>query len=150
MKDSLVNPFAWMCAAVGAILVHVPIFTWLLVLLMLIDMAFGIGRAYVQKDLSANEARVGAIKKLGNLGIIAVAGIVEALLLSVGVIIPGVNFVQVATLFFVPYEVFSIVKNADALGIPIPPQLLAAMRYFKEANNASDDSIPKDPGGASS
>lgn len=143
MKDTLVNPIAWICAAVGALLAQIPPLTWLLVTLMFFDMAFGMARAYLQRDLSADEARKGAIKKLGNLGLVAVVGIIGQILFLMGVVVPGVNFIQVATLFFVPYELFSIVKNADAMGLPVPPQLLTAMRFFQTAQgNNENKSLP--------
>jgi toxin secretion/phage lysis holin len=139
MKDTFVNPIAWICAAAGALLAQIPPLTWLLVLLMFFDMSFGMARAYLQKDLSAEEARKGAIKKLGNLGLVAVVGIVGQILFLMGVVVPGVNFIQVATLFFVPYELFSIVKNADAMGVPVPPQLLTAMRFFQTAQGSNEN-----------
>lgn len=144
MKESIVSPLAWLMAAIGAILANVPVVTWLLVLLMALDMAFGLARAYLQKDLSADEARRGGIKKLGNLGLVAVAGILGKILFLMGIVIPGVNFIQVATLFFVPYEVFSIIKNADAMGLYVPPEIKAAMRFFKASQDANE-SLSKDP-----
>lgn len=132
MKNSIGSPLGWLCATIGAVALHVPQLTWLLVMLMLLDMAFGFGAAIFLKDLSAEEARKGAIRKLGHLGVVCLAGIIGRALELMGVVIPQVNFVQVATAFFIPYEVVSILKNAGIMGVPIPPEILGVMRYFQK------------------
>lgn len=132
MKGNYVSPLGWLCATAGAVLLNVPQLTWLLIMLMALDMAFGIGAAIFQKDLSADEARKGALRKLGHLGVVCLAGIIGKALESMGVVIPQVNFVQVATAFFMPYEIVSILKNAGIMGVPIPPEILGVMRYFQQ------------------
>ena len=54
-----------------------------LMLLALMDVLFGVVNAmFVQHDFSSHEFRAGLIRKLGNLGMVAMADIIDAILLG--------------------------------------------------------------------
>ena len=54
-----------------------------LMLLALMDVLFGVINAmFVQHDFSSHEFRAGLIRKLGNLGMVAMADIIDAILLG--------------------------------------------------------------------
>jgi len=54
-----------------------------LMVLALMDVAFGVLNAwFVQHDFSSHEFRAGLIRKLGNLGMVAVADVIDAMLLG--------------------------------------------------------------------
>lgn len=54
-----------------------------LMLLALMDVLFGVVNAmFVQHDFSSHELRAGLIRKLGNLGMVAMADIIDAILLG--------------------------------------------------------------------
>lgn len=54
-----------------------------LMLLALMDVLFGVCNAwFVQHDFSSHELRAGLIRKLGNLGMVAMADIIDAMLLG--------------------------------------------------------------------
>lgn len=141
MRESATSGLAWFCAAVGTVLSSVPLFTWLLVLLMVLDIAFWLCVKWTVKDISVGEYNVMVVGKLGRLGIVGLFGIVGLL-----IPIPMVNYIQVATWFFIPGEVLSISKHASLLGIPIPVQLTAALRFFQKEGDNANGLTPKNPG----
>ena len=54
-----------------------------LMVLALLDVLFGVVNAwFVQHDFSSHEFRAGLIRKLGNLGMVAVADVIDAMLLG--------------------------------------------------------------------
>ena len=54
-----------------------------LMVLVLLDVLFGVVNAwFVQHDFSSHEFRAGLIRKLGNLGMVAVADVIDAMLLG--------------------------------------------------------------------
>ncbi len=54
-----------------------------LMVLALLDVLFGVVNAwFVQHDFSSHELRAGLIRKLGNLGMVAVADVIDAMLLG--------------------------------------------------------------------
>ena len=54
-----------------------------LMLLALMDVLFGVVNAmFVQHDFSSHELRAGLIRKLGNLGMVAMADVIDAMLLG--------------------------------------------------------------------
>lgn len=117
----------WILAGIAAFLNSVPQLTWFLIWLMVIDTLFGVGVAIRKNDLSSTEWWGGATRKLGSLGIVALAAV-----LNNYIDVAGIDMVQVATVFYIGPELASVLRNAVTLGIPVPPQIAGVMRYFQE------------------
>lgn len=117
----------WIMAGAAGFLSAIPELTWFLVLLMLVDTLFGTAVAIKQKKLSSTSAWNGATKKLGSIGIVALAALIDGY-----VDILGMDLVQVSTVFYIGPELLSILRNAAILEVPVPPQFTKVMRYFQE------------------
>ena len=138
--------FKWVVAAIAAYWGAVPELTQLLVYLMAVDMAFGIWVAIKQRNLSATRAWDGVTKKLGTLGMVVVAALVNPHIQN----IIEVNLVQAASAFYIAPELLSIMRNAAILDIPVFSQLTPVLRYFQSAGEPKEEDgntngpVPKD------
>lgn len=121
----------WALAGVAAFFHNIPELTWFLLILMVIDTIFGVWGAAQARQVSPTEMWGGVTKKIGSLLIIALGAAINHF---VG--IKGIDFVMVFTGFYIGPELFSILRNAALVGVPVPPQVTAVMRYFqdKDAN----------------
>lgn len=125
----------WVVAGVAAFFASIPQLTWLLMALMLIDMAFSFGVAILKKNVEPSSFQKEATDKLGRLAIIAIGGMFDTYLT-----IPGINWMMAATIFYIGPELLSIFRNAALIGIPIPPQMVSILRAFQEQDkNATAD-----------
>lgn len=127
-------------AALAAFLHSIPELTYFLLWLMLLDTFFGMAVAIKRQRLSAREALVAANQKMGVLGILVLAAMVNRYVNFL-----GLDLVTIATVFYIGPQILSILKNAAIIGIPIPPQIVGVLRVFqdREIDNAPGDS--KDP-----
>ena len=127
-------------AAVVGFVRNIPELTWFLLLLMGLDTIFGIAAAWKQRKLSPDAARRGATKKVGSLGIIVLAALVDQY-----IDLLGIDLVQVTTVFYIGPELLSILRNAAILEVPVPPQFAQVLAYFQkdEKNGDADKPVPK-------
>lgn len=109
-----------------------------LMAVMIIDYTSGMLKAWVNAELSSKIGLKGALKKVGYLLVICVAGVVDWLitsgLTSVGIDI-GINFCfgLIVTIWFIINECISILENLSILGVPLPPFLTSAVHKLKIA-----------------
>lgn len=130
----------WILAGVAAFFHNVPELTWFLLILMAIDTVFGVWVAAKQQHISPTAMWDGVTKKIGSLLIICLGAAINHF---VG--IKGIDFVLVFTGFYIGPELFSILRNAAIVGVPVPPQVTSVMRYFRDKDAANANSvIPKD------
>lgn len=129
----------WILAGLAAIFHGIPELTYFLLMLMALDCAFGLGVAIKQRDVSPTAAWKGATKKLGSLGIVVLAALVDNY-----IDILGIDLVQVVTVFYIGPELLSILRNAAILEVPVPPQFVSVLRYFqtKDGETVENKRIP--------
>ena len=132
--DTVYQYAKWLLAALAAWWSSVPELTQLLVMLMAIDTLFGLWVAIKQRNLSATRAWDGVTKKVGTLGMVVVAAILNPHIQN----IIEVNLVQAASAFYIVPELLSITRNAAVLEIPIFSQLTPVLRYFQSASGQED------------
>lgn len=115
----------------------IPELTWFLLSLMVLDAFFGLAVAIRTRTLSPTAAWKAATRKLGSLGIIVMAAIVDKY-----VNLLGMDLVQISTVFYIGPEVLSILRNAAILEIPVPPQFANVLRVFQEKNDNANKDLP--------
>lgn len=138
--ETTMDHWKWVLAGVAAFIHGIPELTYFLLILMAIDTVFGVVVSIKQKDLSAHRWWMGATKKLGSLGIIVVAAVIDKY-----VDLLGIDLVQVTTVFYIGPELVSILRNAAILEVPVPPQFANVLRYFQDkGKDDANQSILKD------
>jgi toxin secretion/phage lysis holin len=120
----------WISVGVAAFLHSIPELTYFLLILMALDTLFGLGAAIKERRLSSTSMWMAATRKLGSLGIVVLAAVVDQYINLL-----GIDLVQVATVFYIGPELVSILKNAAILEVPIPPQFVGVLRYFQDKEN---------------
>ena len=97
-----------------------------LVILMVVDVATGFLRAFVQQKLSSKESFRGIAKKVFIFALLAVAVQVDR--------ITGLNGVtrDVVALFYCASEGLSVLENSEAAGMPAPEVLRQALKQLNE------------------
>lgn len=133
MKTLAMKTLPW--KAVGAAIIGVCCQIWgawdqlmtALVILMVVDVATGFLRAFVQQKLSSKESFRGIAKKVFIFALLAVAVQVDR--------ITGLNGVtrDVVALFYCASEGLSVLENSVAAGMPAPDILKNALAQLSEA-----------------
>ena len=98
-----------------------------LLLLMVLDYATGLIKAFYNKELSSHIGFKGLAKKVLILVIVAVSVVAEDML---G--IPAVR--EMVIMFFAVNEALSILENAGAMGLPLPEKLKQALLQLRDKN----------------
>lgn len=107
----------------------------LLLLLMLIDVATGLIKAYKKEVLWSRRSLFGFARKILILFVIVIANIIDQLLGLDGVVV-------VATMFFyVGNEGLSIVENLTRMGIPLPPIITDKLKVVEEESKPPEKSV---------
>lgn len=96
----------------------------LLALLMAIDIATGLMKAWQLKDLRSRTSYYGFARKIGVFGIVIVANIIDSMLDLNGTV------TTVTVLFYMGNEILSITENAAKLGLKVPPIIQEKLRGF--------------------
>ena len=132
MKTLAMKTLPW--KAVGAAIIGVCCQIWgawdqlmtALVILMVVDVATGFLRAFVQQKLSSKESFRGIAKKVFIFALLAVAVQVDR--------ITGLNGVtrDVVALFYCASEGLSVLENSVAAGMPAPEFLREALKQLNE------------------
>lgn len=144
-------------AAITAFFVYfnalaVPLFV--LLTMMIIDYISGMSAAWRAGELSSKKGIDGIIKKIGYMGLVAVAMGVDYLILSgfaaVNISI-GINMLIgiLVTVWLIINEMISILENLSQLGVPIPSFLTKVVKKLKittedKAEKISEESEAKD------
>jgi len=108
---------------------------YLLLILMLIDILTGLTKAWHKGNLWSRKGMFGFIRKIIMLLVIVAASVIDEILQMKGVIAGA------TLLFFCVSESISIIENAEAAGVPVPPILKDKLSAI---HSNSDRSLSKD------
>lgn len=97
-----------------------------LVVCMAVDYATGVINAIRERKLSSKVGFVGILRKLTIFGVVIVAAQVDAAM--------GLNAVcrTAAIAFYTANEAISVLENASAIGLGLPPKLVEVLGQLKE------------------
>lgn len=125
--EDMMDTGRWILAGISGFVATIPELTHFLLVLMLVDIAFGLAAARKQRNLSPSQMWDGVTKKIGSLGIVVLAAIIDSY-----VDVLGIDLVQVTTVFYIGPELLSILRNAALLGVAVPPQFSSVLKYFSD------------------
>lgn len=108
-----------------------------MVVFVAVDYATGVVRAAYEKRLNSQVGAWGIVRKIAMFGVVAAANEIDGLL-AMG------HILRTATIaFFISNEGISLLGNIAALGVPIPPKLLATLEEIKDGISNSSDGKKK-------
>lgn len=129
---------------------QVPLVT--LLILMCIDIAFGLVAAYGAKQLNSAYTWQGITKKAGVVAIIGAVSVLQASAQRMGVPVEGVPASGAITIFYCLWEILSITENAARCGAPVPKALKEALAKARgpsvadaqkvEITNTAENPVP--------
>lgn len=149
MKENTIK--AALAAALGALCAYgvqllVPVLV--LVVVMLLDYATGMTKAWNAGELSSRVGLRGILKKVGYLVIVAVAAVVDWLL-RYGADTLGWDwpveflFASIVIIWLVINELLSILENVSAIGAPVPGFLQALLKKLKvHTEDTAEENLP--------
>ncbi|MDR1805233.1 MAG: phage holin family protein [Clostridium sp.] len=140
LEGLLAAPLAGLMAYLGQMELPIIIFA----LAMLLDLATGLAKACVQRQLCSKLAFAGACKKLAGVAAVFVGAGVDWLLPSVleGVGIsysPKLIFGLLVVLWLCINEFISVLENLNALGVPFPAFLQRVVNMLKQQVEQNGD-----------
>lgn len=105
----------------------------ILLVMLAIDYLTGLCKAWANKELSSRIGARGIIKKVMVFAVLAVAAVVDKVIpLTNGAILSAVSS------FYILNEALSILENAAAMGLPIPPIIRDALHQLELKNKDAD------------
>lgn len=110
----------------------------ILLIMMVIDYISGMAAAWVRNELSSKIGAKGIVKKVGYMGLIVVAMVVDYLIYS-GLVMINVNpnyemfFGVLVSIWLIINEMISILENLSKIGVPIPAILERIVKRLKIA-----------------
>lgn len=109
----------------------------LLIVMMSVDYISGISAAYIRGELSSKVGLKGIIKKVGYIGVVIVAAVMDWVLFSglkgVGVDIEMSYYLGlIVTIWLIINECISVLENLGEIGVPLPPFLIKAINKLKK------------------
>ena len=149
MKENTIK--AALAAALGALCAYgvqllVPVLV--LVVVMLLDYATGMTKAWNAGELSSRVGLRGILKKVGYLVIVTVAAVVDWLL-RYGADTLGWDwpveflFASIVIIWLVINELLSILENVSAIGAPVPGFLQALLKKLKvHTEDTAEENLP--------
>lgn len=140
MKTEYNTLAAVAAAALGALssyflALFIPIVV--LVLVMILDWVSGLMKAWRKGELSSKIGIQGAVKKVGYLVIVAVAGVIDWLF-DYGLMTAGIDFklpflmAAIVMVWLIINELISILENVAAIGGPVPPFIKTLLGKLKK------------------
>ena len=123
-------------AAFSAYLGELLIPTAVLLAVMILDYISGMAKAYKTQELNSRIGVLGALKKLGYIGMVCVGMIADWLISSglsqTGIILEHNIFIgALVIIWLIVNELISILENLSVLGVPEIPFLSALMKKLK-------------------
>lgn len=114
----------------------VPVIVLLVV--MIIDYATGMCKAWINASLSSRIGLIGILKKVGYLLVVCTAGVVDWLISSgldkIGIKIDvGFYIGVIVVIWFIINELISILENLAIIGVPLPKFLTSLIHKLKVA-----------------
>lgn len=113
----------------------------ILLVVMLLDYASGMAKAWLNAELSSKTGRRGIIKKLSYMMIVIAAACVDWLIAS-GLVSVGINvqrsyyFGVMVAIWLIVNELISVLENLSEIGVPLPGFLTKIVKRLK---NSIDD-----------
>ena len=109
----------------------------MLIVMMSVDYISGISAAYIRGELSSKTGLKGIIKKVGYIGVVIVAAVMDWVLYSglkgVGVDIDMSYYLGlIVTIWLIINECISVLENLGEIGVPLPPFLIKAINKLKK------------------
>lgn len=109
----------------------------LLIVMMSVDYISGISAAYIRGELSSKTGLKGIVKKVGYIGVVIVAAVMDWVLFSglkgVGVDIEMSYYLGlIVTIWLIINECISVLENLGEIGVPLPPFLIKAINKLKK------------------
>ena len=109
----------------------------LLIVMMSVDYISGISAAYIRGELSSKVGLKGIVKKVGYIGVVIVAAVMDWVLFSglkgVGVDIEMSYYLGlIVTIWLIINECISVLENLGEIGVPLPPFLMKAITKLKK------------------
>lgn len=109
----------------------------LLIVMMSVDYISGISAAYIRGELSSKVGLKGIVKKIGYIGVVIVAAVMDWVLYSglkgVGVDIDMSYYLGlIVTIWLIINECISVLENLGEIGVPLPPFLIKAINKLKK------------------
>ena len=109
----------------------------LLIVMMTVDYISGISAAYIKGELSSRVGLKGIVKKIGYIGVVIVAAVMDWVLYSglrgVGIGIEMSYYLGlIVTIWLIINECISVLENLGEIGVPLPPFLMKAINKLKK------------------
>jgi len=118
----------WLKGLLGGIVAAIAQFNpvvWALFILIGLDIISGFLRAFITKSVSSDVSLRGMAKKSFILILVGLAGVIQRFLIA-GTL--PVDLIVGTAGFFCVTEIISILENASACGIAVPPVLVDVLR----------------------
>lgn len=109
-----------------------PLLT-ILVALVAIDFVTGMTAGAVDGGLKSNKGMIGIARKVFIFAMVAVAHLIDLLLVESGFESSQVVMTMVIV-FYAVNEILSITENAGRIGLPVPEQIQSAIEVLKGGN----------------
>lgn len=106
-------------AAIAALWAGLPELVQLLLFMQVVDIAAGVLKGFINRELDPDVSYVGLAKKVFVLLLVGMAARLEPT--------TGMPLAQATAGFFTVYEAISIVRNAVLVGLPVPDELVSAL-----------------------
>lgn len=149
MKENLIKG-ALAALLTGAALYFRQLFTPVIILLivMVIDYVTGMIQAWASATISSRIGVMGIVKKVGYLFAIAVAVVVDYIIMTAatgaGVDLQGFYaFGLLVTIWLILNECISILENLSEIGVPLPGFLMAIVKKLKKTTEKTGDAQAK-------
>lgn len=109
----------------------------LLIVMMSVDYISGISAAFIKGELSSKTGLKGIVKKVGYIGVVIVAAVMDWVLYSglrgVGIGIEMSYYLGlIVTIWLIINECISVLENLGEIGVPLPPFLIKAINKLKK------------------
>ncbi|MDG0843174.1 phage holin family protein [Staphylococcus equorum] len=111
---------------------------YFLIILMILDIGTGIGKAIKNKNLWSRKALFGYSRKIFIFFIIILANIIDQLLSLNG------GLVVLTIFFYIANEGLSIVENCAQMGVLIPKEISEKLNVIKSTQEDTKDSLKDD------
>lgn len=120
----------------------------MLVLVMALDWATGMAKAWKQGNMSSRIGALGFLKKVSYLVVVAVAGITDALF-EYGLSTVGIEYkmpfllAAMVAVWLIVNELISILENVAAIDGPVPPFIRKLLGHLKNTvEKTADGAVP--------
>lgn len=125
---------------IGAFLGGLDGFIYALAIMVLLDYLLGVVIAVVQKKLSSSVGFRGIAKKVLIFAFVGIGATIDTYIIGSG------SAIRTAVIFFyLANEGISILENAAALGLPVPPKLRDVLAQLNDGDKTLSPTRKEDP-----